>query len=110
MGQFTGKAVIEFHTDQHAQDAVKKFNNMAVDDMVNLVTPVFDKEEVPTRLNTTLLAKRVYLMNVPYDAHKYEIENLVKEFAPVEEVVVPRDPKGYARGYAFVYLKNASDV
>ena len=57
-----------------------------------------------------MLARRVYLMNVPYDAYGYEIENLVKEFAPVEKVVIPRDPKGWSRGYAFVYLEKASDV
>ena len=49
-------------------------------------------------------------MNVPYDAFPSEIEGLVKEFADVDQVVIPRDPKGLARGYAFVYLKKASEV
>lgn len=30
-------------------------------------------------------------MNLPYDATIKEIEGLVKEFAEVEEVVIPRD-------------------
>jgi RNA recognition motif-containing protein len=62
------------------------------------------------RKDPNLLARRVYLMNVPYDAHTTEIQKLVQEFAPVDKVVVPMDPKGFARGYAFVYLKKASDV
>lgn len=49
-------------------------------------------------------------MNLPYDAYLHEIEALCKEFAPVDKVVVPRDPSGLARGYAFVYLQKASDV
>jgi len=57
-----------------------------------------------------MLARRVYLMNLPYDAYPHEVEALCKEFAPVKEVVIPRDPNGLPRGYAFVYLKNASDV
>ena len=46
-------------------------------------------------------------MNLPYDAYPHEIEALCKEFAPVDQVLIPRDPNGLARGYAFVYLKNA---
>lgn len=87
-----------------------KFNNLAVDDMVNKVQPVIEQGEESSRKDTSLLARRVYLMNIPYDAHYTEIERLVKEFAPIDEVVVPRDPEGWSRGYAFVYLKNASDV
>ena len=57
-----------------------------------------------------LLKKRVYLMNIPYDAYTHEIENLCKEFVKVNRVVIPRDPNGLARGYAFVYLDNQKDV
>ena len=49
-------------------------------------------------------------MNIPYDTYPREIEQLVQEFAPIDQVVMPRDHAGIARGYAFVYLKNAADV
>ena len=49
-------------------------------------------------------------MNLPYDAHVKEIENLCKEFAKIDKIVIPRDPSGLARGYAFVYVKEAKDV
>lgn len=62
------------------------------------------KGETSERVDPSLLSRRVYLMNLPYDASIKEIEGLCKEFAPVEKVVVPRDPNGLARGYAFVYL------
>ena len=78
--------------------------------MVNMLKPVIQKGDHSKRNDTSLLARRVYLMNVPYDAHQSEIKNMVAEFADVDSVVVPRDPKGFARGYAFVYLKKASDV
>lgn len=78
--------------------------------MVNHVKPVLIKGETAPRNEVSLLARRVYLMNLPYDAHYLEIEKLVKEFAPIDKVVVPRDVNGLARGYAFVYLKNASDI
>jgi len=38
-----------------------------------------------------MINRRVYLMNVPYDATIGELEELVSKFAPVEQVVVPRD-------------------
>ena len=38
-----------------------------------------------------MLARRVYLMNVPYVATNSELESLVTEFAPVDQVVIPRD-------------------
>ena len=31
-------------------------------------------------------------MNLPYDTYPHEIENLCKEFAPVDQVVIARDP------------------
>lgn len=49
-------------------------------------------------------------MNLPYDASKTEIEALCKEFAPVDDVVIPRNPDGRPHGYAFVYLQSAADV
>jgi RNA recognition motif-containing protein len=60
-------------------------------------------------------------MNLPYDTTKREIETLVKEFAEIEEISIPRDKydfvfglklnrAGRTRGFAFVYLKNPQDV
>lgn len=49
-------------------------------------------------------------MNVPYDASTAEMEAFVSEFVPVELAVIPRDRGGLARGYAFVYLKDAADM
>lgn len=57
-----------------------------------------------------MLARRVYLMNIPYSATSAELEKLCSEFAPVDQVVIPRDKAGLSRGFAFVYLENASDV
>lgn len=39
----------------------------------------------------SMLARRVYLMNVPYSASIADISSLVSEFAPVDQVVIPRD-------------------
>jgi len=50
------------------------------------------------------MSKRVYLMNLPYDASVDEIKKLCREFAPIDKVAVPRDPNGLARGYAFVFV------
>lgn len=49
-------------------------------------------------------------MNLPYDATKREIEQLVKEFADIDDIAIPRDKIGRTRGYAFVYLKKAEDA
>mgnify|MGYP003349699672 CR=1 FL=1 len=51
-------------------------------------------------------------MNVPYDATMRELEDLVKPHAPggIQEVVVARDKAGLAKGYAFVFVKDAKDV
>ena len=49
-------------------------------------------------------------MNIPYDTHQKEIENMCKEFVKVDKIVLPRDPNGYTRGYAFVYVKDPKEV
>lgn len=57
------------------------------------MTPFVDQAagEKSKRKQSSLLERRVYLMNVPYDATKAELVALVKEFAPIEDIVVPRD-------------------
>lgn len=93
-----------------AKQAIKKFDNNAVDNLVCTAKPFLKKGEVHERIEPSLLDRRVYLMNLPYDATIREIESLCKEFAPIDKAVVPRDPNGLARGYAFVYLQSAKDV
>ena len=34
-------------------------------------------------------------MNLPYDATKREIEQLVKEFAEIDDIAIPRDKYEY---------------
>jgi len=83
MGQNTGKAIVEYTSEKNASEAIKVFDNKAVDDVINFAKPVFDKGEQSKRKDVNLLARRVYLMNVPYDAHHSEIKRLVETFAEV---------------------------
>jgi RNA recognition motif-containing protein len=110
LGQNSGKVIIQYQNGKIAEEAIKKFDNNAVDNLVCSARPFLKKGEVHERVEPGLLNRRVYLMNLPYDASIREIETLCKEFAPIDKVVVPRDPNGLARGYAFVYLQSAKDV
>ena len=112
-GQLTGKCVIEYTEKTAAEQAVVRFDNQAIEGQVCSVKPFISKENMGAsnpRKSESMLARRVYLMNVPYQATNSELENLVAEFAPVDQVVIPRDKAGLARGFAFVYLQNASDL
>jgi RNA recognition motif-containing protein len=59
--------------------------------LVCKVKPYFDRKGESPRKAPGLLARRVYLMNLPYDSTKREIENLVKEFAEIDDIAIPRD-------------------
>ncbi len=59
--------------------------------MVCRIKPYYDKKGESPRKAPALLARRLYLMNLPYDATKREIEMLVKEFGDIDDVVIPRD-------------------
>ena len=72
--------------------------------------PYFEKGEERPRLAESLLARRLYLMNVPYDATIQELTDFVGRFARVEKVEVVRDRAGLARGFAFAYLQRPEDV
>lgn len=65
-----------------------------------------------TRRDDSRLNRRIYLMNVPYDASLKELEAIIKPHAKngIDEVVVARDKAGLAKGYAFVFLNDANDV
>lgn len=123
LGQNTGKAIVTFEQESSAQNAQEKFDNQAVDNLVVRVKPFYEKKGESPRKAPGLLARRVYLMNLPYDATKREIEQLVKEFADIDDIAIPRDKydfiflptklifrAGRTRGYAFVYLKKAEDA
>lgn len=99
-----------FSSYQQVTEAIAKFDDVAVDDMVVGVKPFLEKGMQSERKDPQLLSKRVYLMNLPYDASVREVEALCKEFVPVENVVIPRGIDRRPRGHAFVYLKSAADV
>ena len=112
-GQNTGKVVLTYEKEASAEQAIARFDNRAVENLIVNVKPFFEggiPSDKRPRNEQSLLARRVYLMNVPYDATHKELESLVSEFAPVETIVVPRDKSGLARGFAFAYLKNEQDV
>ena len=92
LGQSSGKALVTYKYKKNADEAVLTFNDRAVDDMVCAARPVIEKGETSSRKEAGQLSRRVYLMNVPYDAYPSEIEALCREFAPVDKVVIPRDP------------------
>jgi RNA recognition motif-containing protein len=55
------------------------------------VKPFYDKKGESPRKAPALLARRVYLMNLPYDTTRREIESLVREFADIDDIAIPRD-------------------
>ena len=114
-GLKTGKVVLEYQESSNAEQAVARFDNQIVDGLICSCKPFINKKNMvvkddDARRSKSMLARRVYLMNVPYSASNREIEQLVSEFAPVDQVVIPRDKAGLARGFAFVYLESAQDV
>jgi RNA recognition motif-containing protein len=90
-GSNTGKAIVTFEQENAAQTAQEKFDNQAVDNLVCRVKPYFERKGESPRQAPGLLARRVYLMNLPYDATRREIETLVREFAEIDDIAIPRD-------------------
>ena len=94
-GQKTGKLCIEYAEESSAEKAISRFNNQAVEGQVCTVKPFIKPgnighDESPAK-RKDMLARRVYLMNIPYKATSAEIESLASEFAEVDQVVIPRD-------------------
>jgi len=114
IGKNSGKAVVTYGDKTAALDAVEKFDQKIVDQLIVKVTPFFGEgsDMERRRLEPALMARRVYLMNVPYDASIRELEQFVSKFAKggLDKIVVPRNEAGLARGYAFAYLNDARDV
>ena len=95
-GLKTGKVVIEYKEESNADQAVARFDNQIVDGLICSCKPFINKQNMnikddDARRAPSMLARRVYLMNLPYEATNREIEDLVSEFAPVDQVVIPRD-------------------
>ena len=110
LGEYTGTVAIEYQDKDSAEQAVARFDNQAVEGKICSVKPFINKNNRAGLNTANMLARRVYLMNVSYSTSNAEIESFVSEFAPVDQVVIPRDKSGLARGFAFVYLEKAEDV
>ena len=68
-GQNTGKVIVEYEKDEAAESAISRFDNRAVENLVVRVKPFFEKGlNQSKRQDPDILAKRIYLMNVPYDS------------------------------------------
>jgi RNA recognition motif-containing protein len=91
IGQATGKAIVTFEKESSVQAALDTFDNKAVENLVSRVKPFYEKKGETPRKSGGLLQRRLYLMNLPYDATKQEIERLVKEFAEIDDIAIPRD-------------------
>lgn len=81
-GQKTGKVVIEYKEQGNADQAVARFDNQVVDGLICSCKPFINKKnnmvsDTDARRSKSILARRVYLMNVPYSATNREIEQLV---------------------------------
>lgn len=87
-GMKTGKVLIEFAEKESADQAIMRFDNQAIDGQICSVKPWINRanrgDADDTRQSESMLARRVYLMNVPYSAQTSEIEKLVSEFAKVD--------------------------
>ena len=83
MGQSSGKAVLAYKDQRAADEAINLYNDSAVDNLICSVKPYIAEGEISTRKEPALLARRVYLMNLPYDAYLHGIEALCREFVPI---------------------------
>lgn len=83
--------MITFENEESVNKAIQKFDNTAVDDEINRVRPFFNEKGESKRVQKSQLLRRVYLMNIPYDTTVKELETLVKEFAPIDEIALARD-------------------
>ena len=72
--------------------------------------PFYERKDENPRKSLEQKRRRVYIMNLPYDVLPEEVMLVLKEFAEVDELVLPRDPNGYTRGYGFAYLKHEEDI
>ena len=63
-GLRTGKVVIEYTNKDSADKAITRFDNKAVDGLICHVKPFFTKQDEKPRKNESMLARRVYLMNL----------------------------------------------
>mmetsp|Transcript_1777 Transcript_1777/g.2314 ORF Transcript_1777/g.2314 Transcript_1777/m.2314 type:complete len:186 (-) Transcript_1777:103-660(-) len=110
LGENSGKALIDYNNNKTAMAAIEKFHDRAVENLIATVVPFLKKGEVAPRNEPEVLAKRVQLMNLPFDCYDWEVKNLCKTFVPIQKVVMVRNNQGLATGFAFVFVEKASDM
>ena len=53
---------------------------------------------------------RLYITNIPYHITKEELQNKLKTYGEVEDIHIPLDKTGVARGFAYVRYTNVPDA
>lgn len=73
-GQNTGKAILTYEEEQAGAKCIARFDNSPGEYEIIRVKPYFTKGQERPRTSEELIARRAYLMNVPYDASEKELE------------------------------------
>jgi len=99
IGLPTGRAMVRYLSEESAQSLYERQSKIIFDGCIPRVLLYSDKKPNKKTAHLTLT-------NVPYDCIEKEIINLIKPFAAIEKVLIPRGGDYRPKGIAFVWLTN----
>ncbi|KAJ2727037.1 Multiple RNA-binding domain-containing protein 1 [Coemansia sp. Benny D115] len=103
-----GFGFVEYHTPQAARKALESFNGVEVDDhaleikLSDRVTKGSSADEEVSLDTKKPKSTKLVVKNVPFEATRKDIRDLVSAFGQIKSVRLPKKFSGGHRGFAFV--------
>jgi len=104
-GQSKGYGFVHFETEEAAQLAIEKVNNMQLQDKIVYVGPFLKRQDRGGDREAKFT--NVYVKNVAEDVDDDQLKKLAEEFGEVVSAVVMKDDKGKSKGFGFINFVDA---
>eukprot|EP01023_Acetabularia_acetabulum_P050106 TRINITY_DN538_c0_g1_i11.p1 TRINITY_DN538_c0_g1~~TRINITY_DN538_c0_g1_i11.p1 ORF type:complete len:688 (-),score=120.58 TRINITY_DN538_c0_g1_i11:1031-3094(-) len=107
-GSSKGYGFVHFETEEEADLAVNKVNNMKLRDKIVYVGHFQRRGERPDGKEKKFT--NIFIKNLPHSYDDKKVEELFKPFGAITSTIVMKDQDGSSRGFGFVNFEEAGDA
>jgi len=107
-GSSKGYGFVHFETEEAANMAVSKVNNMKLRDKIVFVGHFQRRNDRPEGKERKF--NNIFIKNLPHSYDDKKLEELFKPFGAITSAVVMRDAEGSSRGFGFVNFEESNNA
>lgn len=108
-GQSKGYGFVQYDSEESAQTAIDKLNNMLINDKPVFVGPFLRKQEREGTVDKVKF-RNVFVKNLSESTTEEDLGKIFGEYGTVTSVAVMKDDNGKSKCFGFVNFENTDDA